>query len=67
MFDEYTFLKDRQFAEYFGFTDEEVIALCNKNKKMNYKELESWYNGYFTAEGIKVYNPRSVVKALIYE
>jgi hypothetical protein len=31
---------------------------------MNFKELESWYNGYFTATGIKVYNPRSVVKAL---
>ena len=31
---------------------------------MNFKELESWYNGYLTATGIKVYNPRSVVKAL---
>lgn len=27
-------------------------------------ELESWYNGYLTAKGIKIYNPRSVVKAL---
>lgn len=24
MFDEYTFLKDRIFGEYFGFTEEEV-------------------------------------------
>ncbi len=64
MFDEHTFLKDRRFGEYFGFTEEEVIELCNRSGKMNFKELESWYNGYFTATGIKVYNPRSVVKAL---
>ncbi|MDU1507668.1 MAG: AAA family ATPase [Clostridium butyricum] len=64
MFDEFTFLKDRQYAEYFGFTDEEVIHLCKQNNKIDYKNLESWYNGYLTAEGIKVYNPRSVVKAL---
>ena len=64
MFDEFTFLKDRQYAEYFGFTDEEVIHLCKQNNKIDYKNLESWYNGYLTAEGIQVYNPRSVVKAL---
>ena len=64
MFDEYTFLKDRIFGRYFGFTEEEVIELCNRNGNMNFKELESWYNGYFTANEIKVYNPRSVVKAL---
>ena len=65
MFDEFTFLKDRQYAEFFGFTEEEVIELCNKNKKSDYKKLAEWYNGYLTAEGIKVYNPRSVVKALL--
>ncbi|EFG90212.1 hypothetical protein CLCAR_0418 [Clostridium carboxidivorans P7] len=64
MFDEFTFLKDRTFDEYFGFTEDEVIKLCNKNKNISFKELESWYNGYLTAKGIKVYNPRSVVKAL---
>ena len=64
MFDEYTFLKDRIFGEYFGFTEEEVIRLCDRNGSMDFKELESWYNGYVTARGIRVYNPRSVVKAL---
>lgn len=64
MFDEFTFLKDRTFDEYFGFTENEVMKLCNKNKNISFKELESWYNGYLTAKGIKVYNPRSVVKAL---
>ncbi|MGL6106420.1 AAA family ATPase [Romboutsia sp.] len=64
MFDEYTFLKDRVYEEYFGFTDEEVKKLCNKNNEIDFKELETWYNGYMTATGLKVYNPRSVVKAL---
>lgn len=64
MFDEYTFLKDRIFGQYFGFTEDEVKELCSRNTKMNFKELESWYNGYLTANEIKIYNPRSVVKAL---
>ena len=64
MFDEYTFLKDRIFGEYFGFTKKKLYSLCNKNDEMNFNELENWYNGYLTANGIKVYNPRSVVKAL---
>ena len=29
MFDEFTFLKDRQFAEYFGFTEEEKTELIH--------------------------------------
>jgi 23S rRNA maturation-related 3'-5' exoribonuclease YhaM len=32
--------------------------------EMKFKELESWYNGYLTAKGIKIYNSRSVVKSL---
>ena len=56
MFDEYTFLKDRIYDEYFGFTEEEVLELCNKNKRMDFKELENWYNGYLTATGIKIPN-----------
>lgn len=64
MFDEFTFLKDRVFDEYFGFTDKEVKKLCEKNKSIDFKKLEQWYNGYLTAKGKKIYNPRSVVKAL---
>lgn len=64
MFDEFTFLKDRKFGQYFGFTEEEVSELCNKNGKSKFSELEEWYNGYITANGIKIYNPRSVIKAI---
>ena len=65
MFDEYTFLKDRIYDEYFGFTEDETLELCNKNGKLRFEEVEAWYNGYLTATGIKIYNPRSVVKALV--
>ena len=64
MFDEFTFLKDRRFGEYFGFTEEEVLRLCEKTSDMSFKEVSEWYNGYLTAKGIRIYNPRSVVKAL---
>ena len=64
MFDEFTFLKDRRFGEFFGFTKDEVAKLCEENGYMNFEELEIWYNGYSTANGVKIYNPRSVIKAL---
>ena len=64
MFDEFTFLKDRIYDKYFGFTESEVEELCKKNADIDFNELEKWYNGYLTAKGIRIYNPRSVVKAL---
>ena len=64
MFDEFTFLKDRRFGEFFGFTTDEVLTLCDENQYMDFEKLELWYNGYTTANGVKIYNPRSVIKAL---
>lgn len=64
MFDEYTFLKDRIYDEFFGFTNNEVLNLCKRTDEIEFKELENWYNGYLTSKGNKIYNPRSVVKAL---
>ena len=52
MFDEFTFLKDRTFDEYFGFTEHEVVKLCDKSGKIDFKELENWYNGYLSARGV---------------
>ena len=64
MFDEFTFLKDRIYDEFFGFTNSEVYNLCKRTNEIEFEELESWYNGYLTTRGKKLYNPRSVVKAL---
>ena len=71
MFLEYSAVNDNVFENYFGFTQEEVEKLCNKQevedgeKKIELKKLEEWYNGYYTHDGRKVYSPRSVICALI--
>ena len=65
MFDEYTMLKDRSFEEYFGFSDEEVEMLCARQTKLSLAEIRDWYNGYISSTGERIYNPRSVVLALL--
>ena len=64
MFDEFTILNDMIYGEYFGFTEEEVKMLCDKQSSISLDEISSWYNGYLSEEGNRIYNPRSVVKAL---
>lgn len=64
MFDEFTMLNDMLYGDYFGFTEDEVRELCSRQKRLQFDELREWYNGYCSEEGTKLYNPRSVVKAL---
>lgn len=64
MFKEYTMLKDPFFETYFGFTEEEVKLLCEKQTALTMDEISEWYNGYQTWDGQRLYNPRSVVCAL---
>ncbi|MCC8045025.1 MAG: ATP-binding protein [Clostridiales bacterium] len=69
-FDEYTMAVQPKFSEYFGFTDEEVDILYERYLKreslpaITREDLRIWYDGYHTAGGVRLYNPRSVVKAL---
>ena len=49
-------------SEYF--TINHMLKLCEKNDEIKFSDLESWYNGYLTTKGKKIYNPRSVIKAL---
>ncbi len=63
MFKEYTMLRDPYFEEYFGFTQEEVAQLCDRQSQLTLYEVAEWYNGYTTMNGKKIYNPRSVVCA----
>ncbi len=65
MFDEYTMLNDRVFEKYFGFTEEEVEALCQRQTKVSLDAIREWYNGYRSFGGTGIYNPRSVVLALM--
>ncbi len=51
-----------QYDEYFGFTDEEVIQICDYYGRPEvYKDIKSWYNGYLFGE-TNVYNPWSVIR-----
>lgn len=68
MFEEYTMLNSQTLSEYFGFTKDEVKELCLKYD-MDFNMMKQWYDGY-NLNGIEVYNPKSVVKAIksrVYE
>ncbi len=62
MFDEYNMLDADCLTPYFGFTEDEVINLCNKYNR-NFDEIKTWYNGY-KLNNISLYNPKSVVEAI---
>ena len=70
MFLEYNMATKIRFSEYFGFSDEEVDCLYEKYRNMTKKptitreDIREWYDGYYTASGERIYNPRSVVCAL---
>ena len=70
MFLEYNMATKIRFSEYFGFSDEEVDMLYQrylkktKRPQITRESLREWYDGYHTAAGERLYNPRSVVCAL---
>lgn len=72
MFLEYTMASEERFGGYFGFTESEVDQLfyerylkIAKKPQIAREELRNWYDGYHTKAGERVYNPRSVVAALV--
>ena len=64
MFIEYSMTEPRQFASYVGFTEQEVVELCDLNQ-MDYAEMQSWYDGYVFPKVSHIYNPKSVVEAIL--
>ena len=70
MFVEYDMATKIRYSEYFGFLDQEVDRLYEAYQKttqhpvITREELRGWYDGYHTAAGKRLYNPRSVVCAL---
>lgn len=63
VFEEYTMLRSRQLASYFGFTSDEVRALCDRYG-MSYEECCRWYDGYYFDGVGEMFNPRSLVMAM---
>ena len=71
MFTEYSMTDPGDLAEYFGFTEREVSALCKKYE-MSFEEAKTWYDGYQliahrqTGDEIySMYSPKSVVEAML--
>ena len=66
MFYEFSAFEDAKFYPYFGLTDEEISYLM-RSKGFNRPapdELSAWYDGYIREDGVHIYNPASVSKAL---
>lgn len=54
----------KSFGEYFGFTCDEVQAMCAYyDMPEKYEQLRDWYNGYVFGD-VNVYNPWSTVQYL---
>lgn len=53
---------NKQYGEYFGFTETEVRKICQEYQiSEKYHTIKEWYNGYIFGES-NVYNPWSVLK-----
>lgn len=63
-FDEFTMASPKRLAEYVGFTEQEVARLCEEYG-MDFSEAARWYDGYSFPRLKHVYNPNSIVKAML--
>ena len=52
------------FAPYTGFTADEVESLC-EHYHMDFTLAKQWYDGYAFPDAVEIYNPRSVVTAML--
>ena len=70
MFVEYNMATRERFSSYFGFSEKEVDKLFQTYSKTTVRpritreDLKIWYDGYCTASGEQLYNPRSIICAL---
>lgn len=62
-FREYTMVSPGKLAEYVGFTELEVQALCERYD-MDFEECKRWYDGYSFNQMKSVYSPNSVMNAI---
>ncbi len=63
-FKEYTMVSPKRFSAYMGFTQQEVKELCD-TYHMDFEEMARWYDGYSFWQEQHVYNPNSVVNAIL--
>ncbi len=64
MFYEYSMTDPKQLAKYVGFTESEVKKLCAEYD-LEFDEVQNWYDGYHFRDCEHIYNPKSVVDAML--
>lgn len=64
MFHEYSMTDPYVFEEYTGFTQAEVEGLCIRFH-MDFIQTSSWYDGYMFSRFQHIFNPKSVVEAML--
>lgn len=62
-FHEFTMLSPGPVAQYTGFTESEVKALCT-GSELAFEDLKEWYDGYSFPNAKSIYCPASVINAL---
>ena len=62
-FREYTMLSPEVFAEYTGFTEDEVRALCARHGR-DFEKARKWYDGYSFVNVKSIYNPNSIMRCM---
>lgn len=62
-FVEFSMINPGRLSGYFGFTKNEVQALCKKYK-MDAAQIKQWYDGYRMGNVQEVYNPFAVMRAI---
>jgi hypothetical protein len=64
MFDEFSMVEPGDYAEYIGFTGDEVEKLC-ADYGIDFSDMSDWYDGYQLKGSQHIYNPKSVVDSII--
>ncbi len=62
-FNEYTMINPGIFSRYTGFTEPEVLALCQESD-VDFQKMKQWYDGYSFRDVSSIYNPNSVIQAI---
>ncbi|MGN0001166.1 MAG: AAA family ATPase [Marinilabiliaceae bacterium] len=62
-FREFTMVNPRNFASFFGFTENEVKDLCSKYHR-DYKRCQDMYDGYVFPNVGHIFNPNSVAQSI---
>ena len=64
IFDEFSMTNPKRLAKYVGFTESEVKRLCD-SYHMDFEEARRWYDGYCFRNIEHIYNPKSIVDAML--